>query len=354
MTILHTSLLSETVLVALTSAGWTGLTGEAGRFAHDLLRCAGVPIGRKGCRLLDEFGGLTIKVTSDDQTKCSSTWAEARSILLGVLGISSFFPKPPIPSSALARDWTRRLSFAADNILKSCIYDPTFFLYNIPYNLGRVMSVIAADWNDRFLLVDEASADAYVLDTAYGNVTAFADVEHAIEKLLQPGPWRAEGRQILCPPADFQPDTRNLQDFIDTDFRGFRFYIHHHTFCHSDRCLVGVFVLSDGTVNGSVSAVETGAPMIPVHLKLEDSEVSALQHAFALAPSSVKHAYRRAFSSFSSVTIGYGVFGRSVYWDVKRLPRPAPGFDRSDKALLWTRVISICDRCVQQAFPEGT
>ena len=186
MTILNTSLLSEPVLAGLRAAGWTGFAGEAGRFATDFLRCAGVPVGRRGRQLLDELGGLTVEVTTKDEYPtplCPSYPRKQFSLCRALL---NFFlithPEPDLNANRaiLPKQLTFRLSFAASGILNSGDSDPTLFLANVPYTFGRVMSVVATEGYDNFLLVDEASAKAYVLSTEMSCVFVFPTFESAL------------------------------------------------------------------------------------------------------------------------------------------------------------------------------
>lgn len=209
-------------------------------------------------------------------------------------------------------------------------------------NLGRVMPVVATDWNDRYLLMDEESSVSYVLDRLAENLVVFPLLEDALNAFALTDDRSTECQQFERAPDEFKLDSSSLSGLFDSRPGDFRFRIRRCAARFSDQCSAEVFVLSDGTVKGTARDTARKTAFVPVDLKIEQSQFAELQAAFVKMPSSVG-------ISTPSVNIGYGECGKSL--EVRHLSQPT-GDEQNEDRLLWERTIAICDRCLHAAFPD--
>ncbi|MEI8379590.1 MAG: hypothetical protein WCJ09_05650 [Planctomycetota bacterium] len=250
MTTLSTSLLNKSVLSALTSAGWTGLSTERGYSECDLLRLAGVPVGIRGRQFLSEVGGIVIAVTTSFDVRPARHSAARPGVWKFLLRLFSNQVRMDL-ADVLPRELAVRVSFVAADILECFGWDHYTFLDDVAFTLGRVMSVVATDWNDGYLLMDEESSVSYILDRQAEKLLVFPLLEDALNALTLTDDRSTECQQVQRAPDDFKLDSSSLSGFFDSRPGDFRFRIHRCAARFPDQCSVEIFILSDGTVKGT-------------------------------------------------------------------------------------------------------
>jgi len=115
----------------------------------------------------------------------------------------------------------------------------------------------------------------------------------------------------------------------------FRFRIHRIGACFPDKYNVDIFVLPDGTVEGTVRSTVDTIGFIPVSFTIDRTCVYEMKGAFEGLDASD--------CDEPSINIGYGEAGAPL--DIKSL-HPLLLMNDPGASFLWHKCVEICDMCL--------